>query len=121
MILAFAGLAITQELTTTYDALSRRSLEESGWPALVTHTVDRVVDAFATRLPANKVGIRTENLDRMRAVTGYLLNNVGALVGGVTSMIITGLLVTIFLYFLLRHGEDRIGRLAVLIPLDPHK
>jgi predicted PurR-regulated permease PerM len=119
IILAFAGLAITRELTTTYDALSRRSLEEGGWPALVTHTADRVVDALATRLPLNKDAIRTELLDRMKAATGYLLNNVGAAVGGVTSILITGLLVIIFLYFLLRHGEDWIGRLAVLIPLDP--
>jgi predicted PurR-regulated permease PerM len=36
-----------------------------------------------------------------------------------TSILITGLLVTISLYFLLRHGEDWIGRLAVVIPLDP--
>jgi predicted PurR-regulated permease PerM len=119
IILAFAGLAITRELTTTYDALSRRSLEEGGWPALVTHTADRVVDALATRLPLNKDAIRTELLNRMKAATGYLLNNVGAAVGGVTSILITGLLVIIFLYFLLRHGGDWIGRLAVLIPLDP--
>ncbi len=119
MILAFAGFTFTQELTTTYDALSRRSLEEGGWPALVTHTADRVVDALATRLPVNKDAIRREILDRMKAVTGYLLKNAGAAVGGVTSILITGLLVTIFLYFLLRHGEDWIGRLAVLIPLDP--
>jgi predicted PurR-regulated permease PerM len=119
IVLAFTGLAITQELTTTYDALSRRSLEEGGWPALVTHTVDRVVDALATRLPVNKDAIRTELIDRMKAASGYLLNNIGAAVGGVTTVLITGLLVTIFLYFLLRHGEDWIGRLAVLIPLDP--
>jgi predicted PurR-regulated permease PerM len=119
MILAFAGLAITRELTATYDALSRRSLEEGGWPALVTHTADRIVDALAPRLPVNKDAIRTELLDRMKAGTGYLLNNVGAAVGGVTSVLITGLLVTIFLYFLLRHGEDWIDRLAALIPLDP--
>ena len=55
----------------------------------------------------------------MKAASGYLLNNIGAAVGGVTTVLITGLLVTIFLYFLLRHGEDWIGRLAVLIPLDP--
>jgi len=119
IVLALAGLAITQELTTTYDALSRRSLEEGGWPALVTHTVDRAVGALATRMPVNKDAIRTALLDRMKAATGYLLNNVGAALGGVTSILITGLLVTIFLYFLLRHGEDWIGRLAVLIPLDP--
>jgi len=118
MILAFAGLAITRELTATYDALSRRSLEEGGWPALVTHTADRVVDALATRLPVNKEAIRTELIDRMKAASGYLLNNIGTAVGGATTVFITGVLVTIFLYFLLRYGEDWIGRLAILTPLD---
>jgi predicted PurR-regulated permease PerM len=118
VIFALAGLAITRELTATYEALSRRSLEEGGWPALVTNTADRVADALATRLPVDKDAIRTALLDRMKTVAGYLLNNVGAAVGGVTSVLITGLLVTIFLYFLLRHGREWIGRLAVLIPLD---
>jgi predicted PurR-regulated permease PerM len=117
-ILGFAGFAITQELTATYDALSRRSLEEGGWPTLVTHTADRVVDALATRLPVNRDAIRTEFIDRMKAASGYLLNNIGAAVGGATTVFITGVLVTIFLYFLLRYGEDWIGRLAILTPLD---
>ena len=112
IIVAFAGLAITQELTTTYDALSRRSLEEGGWPALVTHTTDRVADALATRLPVNKDAIRTALVDSMQAVTGYLLKHAGGAIGGVATILITGLLVTIFLFFLLRHGEDWIGRLA---------
>ena len=117
-ILGFAGFAITRELTATYDALSRRSLEEGGWPTLVTHTADRVVDALATRLPVNRDAIRTEFIDRMKAASGYLLNNIGTAVGGATTVFITGVLVTIFLYFLLRYGEDWIGRLAILTPLD---
>jgi predicted PurR-regulated permease PerM len=119
IIVAFAGIAITKELTNTYDALSRRSLEEGGWPALVTSTTDRVAEALATRLPVNAEAIRTELVDGMKAVTGYLVNHVGAAIGGVTTVLITGLLVTIFLYFLLRYAEDWIGRLAVLLPLDP--
>ncbi len=119
IIVAFAGLSITRELTTTYNALSRRSLEEGGWPALVTHTTDRVVDAVATRLPVDKDAIRSALVDRMKAVTGYLVNNAGAAIGGVTTILITGLLGTIFLFFLLRHGEDWIDRLAGLMPLDP--
>ena len=117
--LVIAGFALTQELTATYNALNRRSLEEGGWPALVTNTVDRVVDAVATRLPVDKEAIRTELLERMKVATGFLLKNVGAAVGGAMSILITFLLVTIFLYFLLRHGEEWIERLTALIPLDP--
>lgn len=119
IVLAFAGFALARELTTTYDGLSRRSLQEGGWPALVTHTADRVVDALASRLPLDAEAIRTELLDDMRTVTGYLRNNVGAAIGGLTSVLITGLLTTIFLYFLLQHGEDWIHWLAALTPLDP--
>ncbi len=117
--LAFAGFTITRELTAAYDALNRQSLEEGGWPALVTHTADRIVDALATRLPVNKAAIRTEFIARMKAASGYLLNNVGAAVGGVTSLLITGLLVAVFLYFFLRHGKAWIEGLAALTPLKP--
>ncbi len=118
-ILTFVGLTLVQELSATYDALSRRSLEEGGWPTLVTHTTDRVVEALATRLPLNKDAIRSELLRGMTTAAGYLRNNLGAAVGGVSSVLIAGLLTTVFLYFLLRHGEDWIDRLAVLTPLDP--
>lgn len=118
ILLGFAGFAITRELSATYSALTRRSLEEGGWPALVTHTADRLVDALATRLPVDKEAIQTELLDGMRTVTGYLLNNVGAAVGGVVTVLVTSLFVTVFLYFLLRYGQEWTVQLAALIPLD---
>lgn len=118
IIIGFAGFAFTRELSTTYSALTQRSMEEGGWPALVTHTVDRVVDALVVRLPLDKDAIRTELLDGMKTVTGYLLNNAGAAVGGLVSVVVTGLFVTVFLYFLLRYGQEWTVRLAALIPLD---
>jgi predicted PurR-regulated permease PerM len=119
LVLAFAGIAITQELKSAYDALSQRSVEEGGFPALVTHTADRVVDVVARRIPVDRDAIREELRSRMKAATGYVLTGVGAAVGGATSILITALLVTIFLYFLLRYGEEWLGRLADVIPLDP--
>ena len=119
VIFAVACFTITKELTAAYDALSRRSLEEGGWPTMVTHIADRGVAALATRLPIDKDAIRAELIDYMKAASGYLLNNIGAAVGGLTSVFITSVLVTVFLYFLLRHGDAWLGQLAVLTPLDP--
>jgi predicted PurR-regulated permease PerM len=81
-------------------------------PTLVTHTADRIVDAFSTRLPVNKEAIRTELIDRMKSASGYLLNSVGAAVGGAATVFLTAVLVTVFLYFLLRYGKDWVDRLA---------
>ena len=119
LTLAFAGFTITRELAAAYEALSQRSLEAGGWPALVTHTSDRAVDMLAKRLPLNKEAIRTELIDRMKSASGYLLNNIGSAVGGLTTILITGLLVTVFLYFLLRYGDEWVGRLVGLAPIEP--
>jgi predicted PurR-regulated permease PerM len=118
VLLAFAGFTLTRELTAAYNELSKRSLEQGGWPAMVAGTADRVAGALATRLPIDKEAIRTELIDRMKAASGYLLSKAGAAVGGVTTAVVTLLLVTIFLYVLLRYGEDWAVRLATLTPLD---
>ena len=116
-LLAFAAFTLTHELTAAYNALNKRSLEEGGWPALVTDTADRVIDALATTIPVNKEAIRTELIERMKAASGYALNNLGAAVGGVTNVAITLVLVTVFLYCLLQYGEEWVRRLAEVVPL----
>jgi predicted PurR-regulated permease PerM len=119
IVVGLAGFTIARELTAAYDSLSRRSLEEGGWPTLVAHTTDRVVAALATRLPVNKEAIRTELIDRIKGASGYLLNSIGAAVGSAANFFITALLVAVILYFLLRYGKAWIARLALLAPLDP--
>ena len=117
-ILVLAGFALTGELTRAYDALNRRSLEEGGWAALVSHAIDLGLDALAARVPVDKEAIRVEIFERMKIFTAFLLKNLGVALGGLTSILVTGLLVTIFLYCLLRYGEGWVERMATLIPLD---
>lgn len=117
-LVAGVGITLTGELTQAYNALNEQSLQEGGWPALATRTTEQVVDLLATRLPIDKEAIRTELIERMKAVSGYLLNNIGVAVGGVTTLVLTTFLVTIFLYFLLRYGADWVDRFASLAPLD---
>ena len=119
IVFTIVGFTITHEVTAIYNAFSQQSVEEGGWPAFVAATADRVVDVLATRLPIDKEAIRAELIDGMKSASSYLLSNIGIAVGGVTNFIITGFLVTIFLYFLLKYGKDWIARLAALSPLDP--
>src|ERR1700750_2365583 len=54
VLLAISSLALSRELSSAYNPLNQRSLEEGGWPALVSGTVDRVIDAVAIRVPVNR-------------------------------------------------------------------
>ncbi|MCC6863012.1 MAG: AI-2E family transporter [Bryobacterales bacterium] len=119
LLLGAGSFTITREATAAYHALSQRSLEEGGWPALVTTTAGHIVDVLAARLPIDKEAIRTELIDGMKAAGSYLLRIAGAAVGGLANTLINGLLVALFLYFLLRYGEEWSARLAGLTPLDP--
>jgi hypothetical protein len=97
LMLPLAGVTLTKELTSAYEALDQRSLEEGGWPFYVIHTTDRVVDLLATPVPINKEAIRTERIDPMRNSSAYLVSHLGGEVGAVATAVFTALLVTVFL------------------------
>lgn len=118
-VLTLVGFTVTQELTTVYEELNSQTLQEGGWPALATHTANRAFGAVATLLPIDRDAIRNELITQMKTASGYLLDSVGAAVGGVTTILITALLVNVFLYLLLRHGKDWIDRLTDWTPLAP--
>jgi predicted PurR-regulated permease PerM len=118
IFLAITGFTLTREVTAVYDSFNQRSLEEGGWPALVTKTVDKTVDGLAKRLPIDKQAIEIELTNGMKTISSYLLSKIGIAVGEATNFVITGFLVTIFLYFLLKYGKGWVDRLAALSPLD---
>jgi predicted PurR-regulated permease PerM len=117
-MLFLAGFTISRELTSAYHSLSETSVEKGGWVALITDTSDRVVDAVATRIPVDKQAIRAEILARLKATSGYLLGHLDSALGGITTAIVTIFMVTVFLYFLLRHGKDWVAGLVSITPLD---
>jgi predicted PurR-regulated permease PerM len=117
-VITLAGITITKEVTSVYKEFSEDSLETGGWPALVTMTTDKLANAVSSRLPIDKEAIRGELMKSMKTASGYLVSNIGIAVSEITSLLFDGLLVTIFLYFLLSHGKDWIARLAALTPLN---
>jgi predicted PurR-regulated permease PerM len=117
-VVSLVGITITKEVTTVYKEFSENSLEEGGWPALMTTTTDKIVNKLSSRLPIDKEAIRGELMKSMKTASGYLFSNIGIAVSEITNLLFDGLLVTVFLYFLLNHGKDWIAKLAALTPLD---
>jgi predicted PurR-regulated permease PerM len=117
-VITLIGITITKEVTTVYKEFSENSLEAGGWPSLVTATNDKIVNKLSSRLPIDKEAIRGELMKSMKAASGYLFSNIGMAVSEITNLLFDGLLVTIFLYFLLSHGKDWIDRLVELTPLN---
>jgi predicted PurR-regulated permease PerM len=112
------GITITKEATTAYKEFSDNSLEAGGWPSLVTATTNKVVNKISSRLPIDKEAIRGELMKSLKTVSGFLFSHIGMAVSQITNLLFNGLLITVFLYFLLKHGKDWIIKLTALTPLD---
>lgn len=117
-VLGAAGFTVTSRLTALYHEFGQSRLEEGGWPALAAASADRMIEAVASRLPIDKDAVHAEVLAAMKRVSGYLVSNIGIAINEVTGLLFTGLLVTLFLYFLLRYGKEMVARLAGMTPLD---
>lgn len=115
----FACITLVKETAGVYNSLNQRSLEEGGWPEMITHTTDRIVDAISTRLPVAKEMIREQLLAGLKVGAGYLVTMTRAVLQSMTSFLFTSVLATIFLYYLLRYGEEWVRRSTALIPLSP--
>lgn len=118
LLLILAGITLTSELRTSYDALNQRSLDQGGWPALVTRTADQFIDKLAALLPLDKDAIRESFQNGLRSAAGKLLNYAGAFLGGVTSLVVGAFFTSVFLYFLLLRGQAWLADLADVMPLD---
>jgi predicted PurR-regulated permease PerM len=119
-IFLFACVTVVKDAARIHHALNQRSLDEGGWPAMITHTTDRIVDALATRFPVAKETIRAELHAGMKVGASYLVSETRAAIDHMTSILVTTVLATLFLYYLLRYGEGWLCRGAALVPLSPH-
>jgi len=117
-LLAFVGITITRELEKLYYEVSFNTLEEGGWPALAATASDHIVDRLSTHFPIDEEAARASLLGAMKTSSSYLLSHVGSAVSGVANFFINGVLMTVFLYFLLRYGRIWTYRLAALTPLN---
>ena len=115
----FVFVTAVKDAVKLHKALNQSLVEEGGWSAMITHKTDRIADALATKLPVGKEAIREELLRGMNAGARYLASKTQVVIENTTSFLVTRVLATLFLYYLLRYGEGWLGHLAALVPVSP--
>lgn len=118
-LLAVLVVVLTREISDAYAALNRLSEAQGGWPALTARASDRVLDFVGNRVPIDKEAARGNVLGYLKTAAGLVLKVAGAAVGALTSGIVTGVLASIFLYFLLKCGDRWVEQVIHMIPVDP--
>src|SRR5262249_49780409 len=104
---------------TAYYTLKEQTHEEAVLPALIVSTTDRIADSVATRVPLPKALIKARVTAGMDIVVHYLFSKTQSAVAEVPSIVMTSMLATIFLYYLLLYGDTWLRRGATLAPLSP--
>jgi predicted PurR-regulated permease PerM len=111
---------VVKDAAKIQHALNQRSVDEGGWAAMIAHSTDRIANALATRLPVSEERVRAELNAGMKSGARYLFSRSQAVIRNIASIVVMSVFATIFLYYLLRYGEGWLGRVAALVPLNPH-
>jgi predicted PurR-regulated permease PerM len=70
-------------------------------------------------LPIDKVSLKAEAAGYLKQLAASMLQIAGAAFGGATSSIMTGLMVLLLLYFVVRYGHSWLRAVPSLLPLEP--
>jgi len=117
--IAFVCVTIVKSSANAYNALNQRSIQRGGGFSIVNRT-DQIVDALAKRLPVPKETIKGEILNAIKVGAGYLLKQTQQVLENMASILVTTVFAMVFLYYLLRYGEQWLSQATALIPLSPH-
>jgi predicted PurR-regulated permease PerM len=118
-IFALVGFRVVKDARKIQHALTQRSVDEGGWPAMIDHSIDRIAGALATRLPVPKETVRAQLDAGMKSSAHYLVSKTQVVIRNIVSIVVMSVFAAIFLYYLLSHGEAWLARGTALVPLSP--
>jgi predicted PurR-regulated permease PerM len=114
--LVFTCITVVKSAKSSYKAATQRSLDASESPVGLTSATDRIVDLLAKRLPVPRETLQAQVTAGMSTVARYLVVVTGGIILSTTSILVTTVFATIFLFYLLRYGEGWLAHATRLLP-----
>src|SRR5262249_7576753 len=117
--IAFVCVSFVKISATAYNAINQHSSQGGGGVRMIIDRTDRIVDELSKRLPVPKERIKAEILNAIKAGAGGLLKKTQQVVENIASILVTTVFAMLFLYYLLRYGEQWLTRAVALVPVSP--
>jgi predicted PurR-regulated permease PerM len=114
--LVFACITVVKSAKSSYKAATQRSLDASESPGRLTSATDRIVDLLAKGLPVPRETLQAQVTAGMNTGARYLLGVTEGIIVSTTSILVTTVFASIFLFYLLRYGERWLAHAAGLLP-----
>jgi len=115
-----AVLAANEALSAAH-YLSRRSVEEGGFPSLVMALVDRPIRYVGHWVDLSKYDFRAMISSNAQKVSVWLVGFGANVLGGVARFIVDSLITFVVVFFLFRDGAQWAYRAGALLPLSPEQ
>jgi predicted PurR-regulated permease PerM len=114
-------LAITNEVSGLISLIDQKSTESGGLGALFDRLVERPLQWLGQYVDVSQFNIRTVALSRLRELSTFLVNELGVLLGSVTSFAVNTVITIFTLFFIFREGKSMRRRVAAITPLTPEQ
>ena len=115
-----AVLAANEALSAAH-YLSRRSVEEGGFPSLVMALADRPIRYVGHWVDLSKYDFRAMISSNAQKVSVWLVGFGANVLGGVARFIVDSLITFVVVFFLFRDGAQWAYRAGALLPLSPEQ
>ncbi|MFP5265146.1 MAG: AI-2E family transporter [Blastocatellia bacterium] len=111
-------LAITHEVTGLISLIDQKSTESGGLGAYVDQLLERPLQWVGRYVDVSQFNARAAALGRLRELSAFLVNEVGIILGSVTSFAVNTAIAIFTLFFIFREGKSLRRRVAAITPLS---
>jgi predicted PurR-regulated permease PerM len=112
-------LAVIQEVSGLKSLIDQKSIESGSFSLLVNQLLDRPLQWVSQYVNISQFNIFEALRSRLDDLSSFLLNEMGVILGSVTSFAVNTVITIFTLFFIFREGKSMRRRVAAVAPLTP--
>lgn len=114
----FILATVTREISGLISLIDQRSSESGGLIPFITQVAERPLNWLGQYVDVSNINLQDELRNRLAGVSQFLLAQLGALIGNLTSFAFQTALTMLTVFFFFREGRSLHRRVGALMPLS---